>query len=111
MVGEVCFCRVNRGVVDPWQQSTGALGGSVIRKRIYRRLMKRVLERDQWRCQKCGSLENLQVHHKIKRSQMGTHSLDNLVTLCAYCHMGEHGQLFYSVPAVRVCSKPNPRRK
>jgi len=77
----------------------------------FRRLMKRVLERDEWRCQKCGSLENLQVHHKIKRSQMGNDSLDNLVTLCAYCHMEEHRQLFYSVPAARVCSKPTPRRK
>ncbi len=68
-------------------------------------------ERGEWRCQKCGSLENLQVHHEIKRSQLGNDSLDNLVTLCARCHMGEHGQLFYSVPATRVCSKPKPRRK
>jgi hypothetical protein len=65
--------------------------------RAYRRIMKRVLERDGWRCQKCGSLKNLQVHHKIKRSQQGSDSLVNLVTLCAYCHMAEHGQLFYSV--------------
>jgi 5-methylcytosine-specific restriction endonuclease McrA len=36
--------------------------------RAYRRIMKRVLERDDWRCQKCGSLENLQIHHQIKRS-------------------------------------------
>ena len=50
-------------------------------------------------------------HHKIKRSQMGNDSLDNLVTLCAHCHMGEHGQLFYSVPAIRVCNKPKPRRR
>jgi hypothetical protein len=78
---------------------------------INRRLMKRVLERDGWRCQKCGSLENLQVHHQIKRSQQGNDALGNLVTLCAYCHMGEHGQLFYSVPAARVCSKPKHRRK
>jgi 5-methylcytosine-specific restriction endonuclease McrA len=80
-------------------------------KQIYRRLMKRVLERDGWRGQKCGSLENLQVHHKIKRSQVGGDSLANLVALCAYCHMAEHGQLFYSVPAVRVCRKPKPRGK
>jgi len=79
--------------------------------RAYRRIMKRVLERDDWRCQKCGSLENLQVHHKIKRSQQGSDALVNLVTLCAHCHMAEHGQLFYSVPAARVCSKPKPRMK
>ena len=80
-------------------------------KQIYRRLMKRVLERDGWRCQKCGSLENLQVHHQTKRSQQGNDSLDNLVTLCAYCHLAEHGQLCYSVPAASVCRKPKPRRK
>jgi len=80
-------------------------------KQVYRRLMKRVLERDGSRCQKCGSLENLQVHHKIKRSQIRNDSLANLVTLCAYCHMAEHGQLFYSVPAVRACRKPKPRSK
>ena len=80
-------------------------------KQIYRRLMKRVLERDGWRCQKCGSLENLQVHHKTKRSQQGSDALGNLVSLCAHCHMEEHGQLFYSVSAARVCSKPKPRRK
>ena len=65
-------------------------------KQIYQRLMKRVLERDGWRCQKCGTLENLQVHHKIRRSQQGDDCLANLVTLCAYCHMAEHGQLSYS---------------
>jgi 5-methylcytosine-specific restriction endonuclease McrA len=62
---------------------------------IYRRLIRRVLERDGWRCQKCGSLENLQVHHKIKRSQLGSDLMSNLVTLCAYCHMAEHGQLCF----------------
>jgi 5-methylcytosine-specific restriction endonuclease McrA len=80
-------------------------------RQVYRRLMKRVLERDGWRCQECGALENLQVHHRIKRSAQGDDALGNLVTLCAYCHMAEHGQLFYTVPAVRICSKPIPRRK
>ena len=70
-----------------------------------------MLELDGWRCQKCGSLENLLVHHKFKRSQRGDDSLENLVTLCAYCHLAEHEQLFFSAPAVRVCSKPKPRRK
>jgi len=80
-------------------------------KQIYRRLMKRVLERDGWRCQKCGSLENLQVHHKIKRSQQGDDALENLVSLRAHCHMEEHGQLYYSMIAAKACSKPKPRRK
>ena len=74
-------------------------------KQIYRRLMKRVLERDGWRCQKCGSLENLQVHHKIRRSQQGNDSLGNLVTLCAYCHLAERGQLSYEKSAAEVIEK------
>ena len=75
-------------------------------KQIYRRLMKRVLERDGWRCQKCGSLENLQIHHKIKRSHQGNDSLENQVTLRAYCHMAEHGQLYIEPWALRVAAKP-----
>ncbi len=74
--------------------------------RAYRRVMKRVLERDRWRCQRCGSLENLQIHHETKRSQQGDDALENLLTLCVYCHMQEHGQLFYSVSAARVFGKP-----
>ena len=62
----------------------------------YRRIMKRVLERDGWRCRKCGSLENLQIHHQIKRSQLGDDALRNLVTLCTYCHMEEHGHLGFA---------------
>jgi 5-methylcytosine-specific restriction endonuclease McrA len=80
-------------------------------KEVYRRLMKRVLERDGWRCQKWGSLENLQVHHKIKRSQQGDDALENRAKLCAYRDLAEHGQLFYSVLSGRICSKPkSPRR-
>ena len=64
-------------------------------KLMYRRLMKRVLERDGWRCQRCGSLKDLRVHHQTKRSHQGDDAVRNLVTLCAHCHMAEHGQLSY----------------
>jgi 5-methylcytosine-specific restriction endonuclease McrA len=78
-------------------------------KQIYRRLMKRVLQRDGWRCQKCGSLESLQVHHKIRRSQQGDDALANLVTLCAYCHMAKHRQLSYDIGAVKAAEKTPER--
>jgi 5-methylcytosine-specific restriction endonuclease McrA len=74
--------------------------------KAYRELMKRVLDRDDWRCQKCGSLENLQVHHRVKRSQQGSDALGNLTTLCAYCHMAEHGQLAFEPSATAIYSKP-----
>jgi 5-methylcytosine-specific restriction endonuclease McrA len=76
-------------------------------KQIYHRLMKRVLERDGWRCKKCGSLENLQVHHRIKRSQQGDDSFGNLVTLCVNCHAAEHGQLSSPSSAAGAICKPD----
>ena len=74
-------------------------------KQLYRRLMKRVLERDGWRCQKCGSLENLQIHHKIRRSHLGDDAVENLITLCARCHMEQHGQLSYEMKALSAIKK------
>ena len=63
-------------------------------KEVYRRLMKRVLERDGWRCQKRGSLENLQIHHKTKRSQLGSDFPGNL----AESHLRESLELARIVP-------------
>jgi 5-methylcytosine-specific restriction endonuclease McrA len=57
---------------------------------LYERLRQRVLSRDGWRCQVCGSLQNLQVHHKQLRSQQGLDDDSNLITVCASCHDGLH---------------------
>jgi hypothetical protein len=45
-----------------------------------------VLERDEYRCQQCGSQENLDVHHRKARKDGGDDSLENLQTLCEHCH-------------------------
>ena len=57
----------------------------------YRQLRERVLERDGWRCQKCGSRTNLEVHHHQFRSRQGDDSEDNLITVCHNCHRAIHG--------------------
>lgn len=57
---------------------------------VYRELCRQVLERDGWRCQLCGSMENLQVHHVKWRSQLGDDSEQNLITLCSSCHRSCH---------------------
>ncbi len=56
----------------------------------YRELQWRVLERDGWRCQACGSMQNLQVHHLKFRSQSGGDVEQNLITLCFDCHSSVH---------------------
>src|SRR5437870_6320045 len=58
----------------------------------YRELRKQVLRRDGWRCQVCGSMTNLEVHHKQFRSHSGEDDEQNLITLCFNCHSSAHGQ-------------------
>ena len=57
----------------------------------YEQLRLQVLRRDSWRCQGCGTMSNLEVHHQEFRSQSGDDSEQNLITLCAACHAGVHG--------------------
>jgi 5-methylcytosine-specific restriction endonuclease McrA len=56
----------------------------------YAKLRREVLERDSWRCQKCGSLRNLDVHHVRRRSTLGDDAEANLITLCRNCHQMLH---------------------
>ncbi|MGD0907850.1 MAG: HNH endonuclease [Candidatus Acidiferrales bacterium] len=58
----------------------------------YRRLCREVLERDGWRCQSCGCIEGLQVHHIRPRSRLGDDAAENLIALCALCHQKAHRQ-------------------
>ncbi len=59
-------------------------------QQAYRELHEKVLRRDGWRCQYCGSMRNLQVHHKRQRSLLGDDAEENLITLCDQCHKRTH---------------------
>jgi ATP-dependent DNA helicase RecQ len=56
----------------------------------YEELRQQVLRRDGWRCQSCGSMTNVEVHHQGFRSQGGHDSELNLITLCNSCHRQVH---------------------
>ena len=56
----------------------------------YESLRQQILRRDSWRCQSCGTMSNLEVHHREFRSQSGVDSEENLITLCAACHARMH---------------------
>lgn len=58
--------------------------------RTYKQLRRQVLERDGWRCQSCGGLSNLQVHHSRTRGHLGDDREENLITLCESCHQEVH---------------------
>ena len=56
----------------------------------YEALRQQILRRDGWRCQFCGRMSNLEVHHKQFRSHSGDDSEENLITLCVDCHDQMH---------------------
>ncbi len=56
----------------------------------YQELCRQVLERDNWRCQECGVMSNLELHHIDFRSRGGDDSELNLITLCTVCHTHAH---------------------
>jgi ATP-dependent DNA helicase RecQ len=56
----------------------------------YESLRQQILRRDGWRCQSCGTMSNLEVHHRQFRSHSGTDSEENLITLCTACHGRMH---------------------
>ncbi len=57
---------------------------------IYEQLRQQILHRDGWRCQSCGTMSNLEVHHQELRSHSGDDSDQNLITLCNACHARVH---------------------
>jgi len=57
---------------------------------LYEILRQQILRRDGWRCQSCGALSNLEVHHRELRSQAGDDAEKNLITLCTRCHAIVH---------------------
>jgi 5-methylcytosine-specific restriction endonuclease McrA len=56
----------------------------------YEELRLQVLRRDNWRCQGCGAMSNLEVHHTQFRSHSGDDAEWNLITLCTSCHANLH---------------------
>ena len=56
----------------------------------YESLRQQILRRDSWRCQLCGTMANLEVHHEQFRSHSGDDSEENLISLCASCHEEMH---------------------
>jgi len=61
-----------------------------LRSTEYEALRNQVLKRDGWRCQLCGTSNNLHVHHVKSCCMLGDDQAHNLTTLCAKCHEQLH---------------------
>jgi len=64
-----------------------------LRTQVWADLRSKVVRRDRYTCQHCGSKEDLNVHHQSYPKILGTESIDTLITLCRECHTEEHARL------------------
>jgi len=64
----------------------------------YQQMQRLVLERDGWRCQFCGSMSGVEVHHINHRSQGGSDCAENLIALCSRCHKLVHRKTMNQAP-------------
>lgn len=58
----------------------------------WQKMRLKILERDEWHCQKCGDdEETLHVHHRYyeKGKEPWDYPLEALITLCEFCHESE----------------------
>jgi len=71
------------------------IGSKTARLRLdpaaYGNLRQQILRRDGYRCQSCGKMSSLEVHHTEFRSHSGADAEENLITLCTACHARIHG--------------------
>ena len=59
--------------------------------RPWARVRRAALDRDDWRCRRCSSPLDLEVHHlKAVAAGGAPYALDNVEVLCRDCHIGEH---------------------
>ena len=67
-----------------------------IRKRTtsleWKKLIKKIIERDEDKCRKCGQIGNLTVHHIVPYKISKDDSAKNLITLCKRCHAKEENK-------------------
>lgn len=88
--GQVC-----RATTQARNEATAAF---LLAEEILRQNRSEAMRRDGYRCVRCGSMRNLQAHHKVHRGMGGSRRNDrvgNLETLCGSldsgCHQKEHG--------------------
>lgn len=64
----------------------------------------KTLKRDDFTCQKCNSILDLIVHHKDKNNK--NNKLENLITLCRFCHAKEHwSKIKFDKPPIDIINE------
>jgi len=65
---------------------------SYLKSNKWKKLRETKLKLAGYKCEKCGSTDNLHLHHKTYKRLYKEH-LKDLIVLCEICHKEEHGLL------------------
>jgi len=82
----------------PWNYIDGnssELHKKYTNNKKYRKIRSSILEKHNFKCKKCGSENNIHLHHEITLRDNPDLALDtdNLIPLCSTCHSNLHNKL------------------
>ena len=67
----------------------GRIGKTIYAGKRWRAVRKAVLDRDGWKCRRCGGRGRMEVHHQKPLAEGGDpFALDGLESICRGCHIG-----------------------
>ncbi len=105
---------IHRGIIEEGQFDVSSLaGGHQLVGAEYqmfnyagRNFREKVLWRDRYVCQRCGNQKRLQAHHIRSRSDGGTNTPQNGITLCESCHDELHRRLWTLLQSPKTFEYP-----
>lgn len=81
-----CYAEYRSKNIIPWNKGKIFKNPSYNNHGVPPNWRKKILERDGYRCVKCGTTKPLHVHHKIPFRIVKGHTMENMITLCKGCH-------------------------
>jgi len=86
-----CECGGARVTLSSGSHRTESRALEDLRDKVLAEHGRVVMARADWKCEECGGVLPLSVHHKVFRSYERDDRVPNLKACCSPCHQREHG--------------------
>ena len=97
---------IDRGRLLSGKNHPNWKGGISERDHKSKKWARQVKQRDGWKCTECGSVKNVQAHHKKEwaKNKNLRYDVDNGKTLCSICHAKNHPKMANMIQIPRIRS-------